>query len=85
MTASFELWDVGAGNVVGSFETEDEALDVVASLLDAYGPDYAGELTLSRRDEAGTSTLIATGKRLAESSGRRAALRRERLRASACA
>jgi hypothetical protein len=83
MSASYELWDVGAGNVVGSFETEDEALDVVASLLDAHGPDYAGELTLSRRDGTGTSTLIAAGKRLARSSGRRAALRREELRASA--
>ncbi len=61
MTATFELWDAESGNAVGSFSNLDEALVVVAALLDSFGQEYARDLVLLRRLEEGTASLEARG------------------------
>ena len=66
MDATYELWDVDAGNIVGSFATRDEALTVVRTLLATYGRGYAQDLNLSRRDGDGPSRIVAMGEQLLE-------------------
>jgi hypothetical protein len=48
MHTSFELWDVNTANTIGTFATTEEAVDAVTNVLDAYDPDYAKELNLTR-------------------------------------
>ena len=64
--ATYELWDVETGNAVGFFATGNQSLRVVRLLLDSFGHAYADDPTLSRRDEGGSSRLVATGNRLAD-------------------
>jgi hypothetical protein len=71
MEATYELWAVDAGNIVGSFATRDEALNVVRALLDAYGRGYAQDLNLSHRDGDGPSRVVAMGEQLLELVDRR--------------
>lgn len=61
MNATYELWDIETGNVVGSFARREDALDVVATLLRSFGSAYARELTLGRRDGTGMLRTVATG------------------------
>ena len=77
MDATFELWDVDAGNIVGAFSTEEEGLDVAKALLDTYGREYANDLCFSRRDGAGVVQVVAMGSRLIEMTERRALERAE--------
>jgi hypothetical protein len=54
------LWDIESGNIVGEFPSADAALEVVQSLLDAFGAAYADTLALQPRagnGSAGTATL----------------------------
>ncbi len=46
MATYYDLWDVESGNCIGTFDTQDEALAIVAVLLDANGNDYADDLDL---------------------------------------
>ncbi len=78
MDATYELWDVDAGNIVGAFASEDEGLDVAAALLATYGRDYANHLNLSHRDGAGGARVVAIGSRLIEMTERRAQERKQR-------
>ena len=61
MAITYELWDVDAGNIIGSFATKEESLAVVDRLLEAYGQDYAENLDLSLRDDSGSSRVVASG------------------------
>ncbi len=61
---TYDLWDVGAGNIVGSFPTLDDCLVTVRGLLERFAEAYADELTISRRDGSGDAVVIATGQRL---------------------
>ena len=77
MTAWYELWDVDAGNIVGTYTSEAEALAEVRGLLAVNGASYADDLSLGRRHDAG-GELIAEGHALArlaeaEHPGRRSA------------
>jgi hypothetical protein len=65
MTAYFDLWDTDSGNCLGSFATQDEALAIVAALLDANGDRYADDLDLGHVDEEDRFRRIATGSALA--------------------
>ncbi|MGH2531882.1 MAG: hypothetical protein ACRDJW_06200 [Thermomicrobiales bacterium] len=66
MNVTYELWDVETGNIVGAFPTAADALDVVQTLLDAYGPDYSSELSLSERQDWKTARVIGSGQQLIE-------------------
>ena len=64
MNDTYELWDIQTGNIVGSFATEDEGIEVVRTLLDSYGRAYAADLSLSRRDDDGVARVVAMGDQL---------------------
>ena len=61
MTAYIDLWDTDSGNCLGTFATQDEALVIVAALLDANGDRYADDLDLGEVDEDDRYRRIATG------------------------
>ena len=58
---TYELWDVATGNCIGCFGSELDALTCVRTLLDHFGPGYAGDLELGVEDEAGTFLGSRTG------------------------
>lgn len=60
----YELWDADAGNMIGSFETETEALAEVRGLLAVNASGYADDLALGQVDASG-GALIAEGAELA--------------------
>lgn len=79
----YELWSTSSGNIIGSYETEGEALDVVRAAIERYGDSYVDDVILGRDDDdvGGHSvdllyvdgpTRIAEGRQLAD-------LARERL------
>jgi len=59
----YELWDTDAGNMIGAFATEHEALVDVRELLKVNGADYANDLALAKRREDGGDP-IASGSAL---------------------
>ena len=66
MDPFYTLWDVETGNSLGTYDTEDEALAVVAVLIEANGEAYADALSLGRDDPKGTAESIAIGDALRE-------------------
>ncbi len=48
--SQYHLWDVEANNLLGDYETEEEALRSVKELLDTFGADFADEIVLGGRD-----------------------------------
>ena len=64
MNDRFELWDADAGNMIGVYDSQAEALAEVRDLLEANGMEYADDLSLARRgDDSGE--LVAEGADLA--------------------
>lgn len=53
MNEWYELWDTDAGNMIGAFATEHDALAEVRGLLELNGAGYADDLALARRREDG--------------------------------
>lgn len=62
----YELWDVRSGNIVNTYDSEDEALMVVRELVAANGPEYARVLSLAVEDDDENTTLVAKGVALAQ-------------------
>jgi hypothetical protein len=62
----YELWDIRSGNIINTYDTEDEALRVVRDLLTLNGLDYGSVLSLSYEDDDENTTLIAKGPALAQ-------------------
>jgi hypothetical protein len=65
MTTAYELWEMTTGNLMDSFESQEEALSVVADAIRTYGPSYVDSimLVLGSGDE---SRKIASGRELAD-------------------
>jgi hypothetical protein len=63
---TYELWDIEAGNIIQTYDTEADALALVRAALDAYGPAYAADLALLLDRGRGDLTTLAAGKELAE-------------------
>jgi hypothetical protein len=61
MDTSFELWDVDAGNLIGTFETRDAALAIVRDLIRLNGSEYAESLELGSQPAAGDFEVLGTG------------------------
>lgn len=57
----YELMDVESANMVGWYDTEEDALAVVRSALDRFGPDSVMSLALATSDEDGNGELVASG------------------------
>lgn len=71
MIAAYELWETRTGNLMDSFETQEEALSAVADAIQRYGASYVDSiiLVLGYGDE---SKEIASGRYLAEWAMKRA-------------
>lgn len=57
----YELWETAAGNIVGRFATDADALAVVRESVAAYGVDYAATWALLREDDDEAIEAIASG------------------------
>ena len=57
--ATFELWNVQSGNLLGSFPTEQLALVAVREAIARNGGQYGDLLALGREDSRGVSRIIA--------------------------
>lgn len=68
MNGTFDLWDIESGNLIGTFEDEEDALSFVRKLLDANGLAYADALDLGWMDPDGASRSITTGSALVDRS-----------------
>jgi hypothetical protein len=64
VAATFELWSVASGNVIGCFDSEAAALAAVRDALDTHGQHYVVGLALGREDSRGRSKAIARGTEL---------------------
>jgi len=65
MATAYELWEMRSGNLMDSFESQEEALSALADAIRRYGPSYADSIMLvfGCGDE---SKEIASGRYLAE-------------------
>ena len=66
----YELIDVDSGNLIGTYDSEAEALAIVRRAVRENGTAYADSLALGRSDEEGEGELIAEGAELLERSAR---------------
>ena len=57
---TYHLWDTDIGRYFGRFDTEDEALGFVRTLLAQYGEAYAADLTLNWEPNAMTYRVFDT-------------------------
>ena len=62
--AGFELWDSTSHNLMGDYDTEEQALAAVARAVAAHGRDYAGSIVLVRIGPRGGLRRISSGSRL---------------------
>ncbi len=69
---TYELWDTESRNLVGTYESESEALDFVCRVAREKGWEAAEMLALGEEEKAGRPSLLASGGELAK----RARLRR---------
>lgn len=63
--ATYELWNTSSGNIMGAFETEAAALEIVRKGIAAHGLSYTDHLMLGYEDSAGRSRKIADREELA--------------------
>ena len=63
---TYELWDTVGRNLVGAFESEQAALDLVRTAIDRHGHAYAATFTLVCEDERGQTRTLASGDALVE-------------------
>ncbi len=57
----YELWDAESGNIVGTFETKEEALAIVRDTVARHGEAFATSFLLGQEDKAGRTRQIADG------------------------
>lgn len=65
MTNVYELWETRSGNLMDSFETQDEALAIVMDAIRRYGTAYVDSIMLVV-GHGSESKEIAAGPNLAE-------------------
>ena len=64
MATSFELMDLDSGNLVGSYPTLEEALEVLRDAYATYGRSGIDDLGLARVESSGSQECIAIGPEL---------------------
>jgi len=62
----YELWETSSGNLVGTYTTEREALDIVQLGIERHGPHYADTFLLGYEDLHGEAHVLAEGRALAD-------------------
>jgi len=61
----YEVWDVASGNVVATYDTEQEAHASLLQRAEQYGWESLLRLALLREDAEGNTVTLATGRDLA--------------------
>jgi hypothetical protein len=69
--ATYELWNVESGNLLGTFPDETAALEAVAEAIERNGATYVDVLALGRESSRGASKIIASGSQLADRAAHR--------------
>jgi hypothetical protein len=46
MITAYEFWEMGSGNLMDSFDSQEEALDALADAIKRHGPAYADSIML---------------------------------------
>lgn len=59
------IWDLDSGNLVGAYDTEQEALGVLRRAIKAYGASYTDGLVLGTEDSEGQPKAVVEGHELA--------------------
>lgn len=62
----YTLWDTDSGNLLGTYDAKQDALDVIRTAIGAYGPSYVDGLVLGTEDDDGRPKAIAEGSDLAK-------------------
>jgi hypothetical protein len=65
MEVAYELWEMQSGNLMGSFPTQDEALQVLAKAVSRYGSSYTDTIMLTY-EHGDESKELASGAELAD-------------------
>ncbi len=60
----YRLWDTDVGRLVGTYDGTDEPLGVVLVFIDAYGDEYAENLTLAPEGDGGKAGEPRSGHEL---------------------
>lgn len=60
----YELFDTDGGNLVGTFPTQEAALDIVRSSVERFGEPSIVTVALEGEDDDGESFVIAIGEDL---------------------
>jgi hypothetical protein len=63
--ATYALWDLQSGNLVGAYDTTDDALRVVRRSIEQFGRESVVVLALAR-ESAGRIRNVAQGEALAD-------------------
>lgn len=71
----YRLWDTDIGHMYGAFDSEDEALALVRTLVSSYGDTIATDLTLSYERQDGTNEPARSGAELVRRANEVAAAR----------
>lgn len=64
MPTHYELMDTGTANVVGFYESVDEALDVVRAAYEQFGLAGISDLAIAEKPSEGPATLVSEGEGL---------------------
>jgi hypothetical protein len=64
MSTVYELMDVESANLIGTYESETEALSVVRAAVAAHGKVAIDGIALGYEDEKGNGAMIAKGAEL---------------------
>lgn len=64
--ATYELWEMQSGNLIGAWVAEADALASVRVALDRHGAEMVASLSLLAEDARGQTTVVAEGLALVE-------------------
>ena len=70
----YELWETSSGNLIGSYDSESEALAVVRRVVEDEGAPALDSILLQRKDHDDGAKLIAEGKTLLSRASKRSAI-----------
>ena len=65
MISGYELWDLSTRNIIGTFDTAEQALEIVRNAIEDWGPDEAATLALGNLDHSSGEPVL-TGSELLE-------------------
>ncbi|MHB8576240.1 MAG: hypothetical protein ACYDCQ_13020 [Dehalococcoidia bacterium] len=61
---TYSVWETDSANIIGTFDTERDALALVSRIADSMGAEYVDSFSLTRTAEDGAVAGIAAGPEL---------------------